>query len=883
MLDKYNLLTWLFFLLIFTQLHAGEIITDPKPPIEIPFTLDEDGYVSLVIENKKGVRVRNLVSETFYKAGKHTLYWDGMDDHGRANIGPHGNYTTTGSIVTPGKYRVRGIVRDKVDLVFEFSPYNPVNPPWRTADASGQWLADHTPPSSVLYVPGEAPVMLIGSSLAEGAHGLVWTDVQGKKIKGVQGIGRGWAGATRLALDKAGQPAEFMAYGLGASRHGEISLVGIGKKSNKVLFAIKKKIPFIKSHYIVNYPVGGLAVFKGLAAISFPKKNAISFIKIDPKQTAKEPLAIVSLENPRGLAFDAQGRFLVLSGKKLISCKVVMDAEKGVKLEDKTVLIGKGLEDPREITIGNDGNIFISDHGKSHQVKVFTAAGKFLHTIGKPGKPVCGPYSEGKMHYPMGMTLTPSGELWVAEEDYQPKRISVWTRDGKFKKAFYGPTEYGGGGKIDPTDKTRFYYFGMEFKLDWEKGTDKIVNIFYRRDNPENLHIPNTKGDLGGNPETPIYLKGRQYMTNTYTARPTMGPLIAGVWIMDDGAAKPVAALGQANYWDIFKGEEYKGKIPTGIDLNAPTNQQWTYDRKPPYENALIFAWSDLNDDQKVQPEEVQFTPGKVGGLNQDKGLTFYTADGLQIKPQRYTSSGVPVYDLHAAKEVCPVGVPLPYTMVIPGRNGDFAVNGIAEVPKEGKPLASVSGITKNGKRWYYPNQWCGLHASQSYPINRTPKPGDIIGTTKVIGPSFMVADGKEELWALNANSGQIYLFTIDGLFVASLFKHGYFCKPNPPKAEHGMIMNDYTSGGEGFWQTITKTDEGEVYVQAMNHTSSIIRINGLNSIKRLADYTINVTKKQLDECLEWFSKAEMARQLKEGKKKAQVAISRKRRWSMGI
>ena len=251
---------------------------------------------------------------------------------------------------------------------------------------------------------------------------------------------------------------------------------------------------------------------------------------------------------------------------------------------------------------------------------------------------------------------------------------------------------------------------------------------------------------------------------------------------MDEGVALPVAAVGQANYWDIFKGEEYKAKIPAGIDLGAPTNQQWTNDRTPPYEDALIFAWSDLNNDQKVQAVEVQFTSGKVGGLSQDKGLSFYTADGLQIKPMRYTSAGVPVYDLHKAKEVCPIGVPLPYTVVIPGRKGDFAVNGFAEVPKEGKPLASVSGITKNRQRWSYPNQWCGLHASQSYPINRTPKPGDIIGSTKVISPSFMVADDKEELWALNANSGQIYLFTIDGFFVTSLFKHGYFSEPNPPK-----------------------------------------------------------------------------------------------------
>lgn len=851
--------------------NAGEPTLDPKPPIEIPLELERDSYVTLVIEDDKGTRVRNLVSETFYKAGKHTLYWDGMDDHGRANIGPHGNYTTTGSIVTPGKYKVRGITRDKIDLVYEFSPYNPNNLPWRTADASGQWLADHTPPSSVLYVPGTKPFMLIGSSLAEGAHGLVWTDLNGKKIRGVQGIGGGWAGAVRLKLDAAGQPETFVAYGLGASRYGQISLVGIGERSNKTLFTRQEKVKHHKGHYIVDYPVGGLAVYKGLAAISYPDKNEIVFIEIDPKATLKEPSFRVKLTNPKGLAFDEQGRFYVLADNALKRYRI--DDQ---QLVDEEVMIADGLDDPIEILIHSDGHFFISDHGNSHQVKVFNAEGKALYSIGKPGKPVCGPYSETKMQHPVGMTLTPEGELWVAEEDYQPKRVSVWTRDGKFKKAFYGQVEYGGGGKIDPTDKSRFYYFGMEFKLDWEKGTDKIVNIFYRRDNPVNLHIPNKNGDLTGNPETPIYLNGRQYMTNTYTARPTMGPLIAGVWVMDKGTVKPVAAVGQANYWDIFKSEEYKSKIPAGINLNAPTNQQWTYDRKPPYENALIFAWSDLNGDHQIQSEEVQFRPGKVGGLNQNNLLDFYTADGLEIKVERTTKTGVPIYDLKKAARVCSVGVPLPYNVVIPGRNGDFAVNGIAEVPKEGKPLASVSGITKGGKRWTYPNQWCGLHASQSYPINRTPKPGDIIGTTKVISPSFTVAGGKEELWALNANSGQIYLFTIDGLFVSSLFKHGYFSDPYPLKAERGMLMNNYTSDGEGFWQTITATDDGKVYVQAMNHTNSIMRLDGLNSIERIEPLPIDVSKQHLDECLQWFSKAENARQLKQGKKKAKVLMTSK-------
>ena len=863
-------------LLVLASLSLTPLVGDPKPPVPIPLTLPKDSYLTLVIEDRNGSRVRNLVSETFFKAGEHTVYWDGMDDHGRANIGPHGNYDATGSLVAPGTYRIRGLIRDKVDLVYEFSPYNPINPPWRTADARGQWLADHTPPSCVLYVPGAEPRILIGSSLAEGAHGLVWTDLSGRKIRGVRGIGRGWAGATRLCLDKSNQPTQFIAYGLGASRFGDVTLVGIGEQQNKVLYSPKEDIPHHKSHYIVDYPVGGLAVHNGLAAISFPIKNQIVFVKIDPNASKpiEERLATLDFESPKGITFDAAGRLLILSESKLVRCSVSPDAKHGVSLKDQQTLIAEGLDDPKEIVVSRDGNIFISDHGQSHQVKVFSPAGEKLCVIGKPGKPANGPYDEEKMHHPMGMALTPQGELWVAEEDYQPKRVSLWTKDRQFKTAFYGPTEYGGGGKLDPTDKTRFYYFGMEFELDWKKGNDKVKSIFYRRDDPNTLILPNHQRGPGGNPETPVYLDGRQYMTNTYSSRPTMGPLIAGVWLMVEGIAKPVAALGQVNYWDIFKRPEFKDRIPQDIDLHAPTNQQWVYDRKPPYENALLFAWSDTNDDQKIQVNEVTFAPGKVGGLNQNDGLTFITADGLRIAPEKFTASGVPVYDLKKAKDVCPLGLPLPYTAIVPGQHGDFAVQGFAAFAAPGKSYGSASGITKNGKRWYYPNQWTGLHASQSYPVNRTPKSGELIGTTKIIGPSFKVAGGKEELWALNANSGQIYLFTIDGFFVASLFKHGYFSKPNPPTASRGMKLNDNTSDGEGFYQTITATSDGNVYVQAMNHTSSIVRVDGLNSIRRLKDTDIEVTKETLDQCLDWFTQAEIARQSNAGKKRATITIA---------
>ena len=60
-------------------------------------------------------------------------------------------------------YRVRGLYHAGIDLRYEFAVYNAGNPAWSTADHTGGWLTNHTPPSSALFVPG-------GDSASKGAR-----------------------------------------------------------------------------------------------------------------------------------------------------------------------------------------------------------------------------------------------------------------------------------------------------------------------------------------------------------------------------------------------------------------------------------------------------------------------------------------------------------------------------------------------------------------------------------------------------------------------------------------------------------------------------------------------------------------------------------------
>src|SRR6516164_10327991 len=153
-----------------------------RPPIPVRFRLDEPAFVTLVIERtaavepdsagekpdkaagklhytgRHGLRVKNLVSNTWFPAGEHTVWWDGQDESNAHTIVIPGKavyYRIDGSLVAAGQYRVRGLTRQAVVPKYEFAVYSGgQSPPWKSKSGRGGWLADHTPPAAALFLPG---------------------------------------------------------------------------------------------------------------------------------------------------------------------------------------------------------------------------------------------------------------------------------------------------------------------------------------------------------------------------------------------------------------------------------------------------------------------------------------------------------------------------------------------------------------------------------------------------------------------------------------------------------------------------------------------------------------------------------------------------------
>jgi len=998
------------------------VIADgPHPPIPVRFKLDKPGFVTLVIEDESGKRVRNLISETPFPAGDSVAWWDGTDDLGRdVDAAKHGVYKIPAQFVTPGKYTVRGLVRGEIEPRYEFPIYSGGHPAWETADKTGGWLTNHTPPQAALFVPAEksptgAAMVYLGSAVSEGGAGLAWVDLNGKKIGGRGWVGGNWTSAPFLARDEGAKADPNVFAYVGAAwtastdnkdkTHGELRITGLTAKDDKPII----KHPFTPpagedgDHHWIDQ-LGGIAARDGLLVASMNKLGTLVFI--DARES--KVLGTLPLASPRGLAFDAQGRLLVLTGSKLVrfvlppdpaklALHLTPDAQSGVPLPSKgwsataskqspratlafdgdpatrwdtggamqkgdsfsldlgaprtffkitmtasasddfarsyevfvsddgqnwgqslvqgsgergrtrialakpvtarfvrivqtgsggnfwsineltldapipagerakplalpaEALISKDLEDPHGLTLDGKGHIFISEHGASHQVKVFTPAGKLSRTIGKAGAPKTGPYDPLHLNHPTGMAIDPDGRLWVTENDYLPKRVSVWNTDGTLWKSFYGPAKYGGGGTLDPQDKARFYYAdegrgAMEFALDWEKGESKVARVYYRR-GPDSMSLP----DRSAAPETALYHDGRRYFTNCYNSNPTGGST-AFLFVERDGIARPVAGFGRAANWALLRTEAFAARMPEGAN----------WKNKPP-----LFLWSDANDDAQVQPDEVTLHAEQVGGVTFMTDLSLCAArvgeKARRFVPTGFTKGGAPRYDF-AKGETLAEGVQPPGSsggdQVLVSADGWSAITlGIAPFARQ-----SLSGAKNGAPKWSYPSAWPGLHAAHEAPA--PDRPGQLIGTTRLLG-GFITPQGSDAgpIWAVNANMGTLYLFTADGLFVATVFEDKRQGKSwAMPVPERNMSLKGFTLSEENFWPTWSQTPEGKVYV--MNGAkASLVRLDGLESIRRLPSAPLTVTSADLQKAQSYLVNTEVQRQQAEGRGVLEMAM----------
>ena len=800
------------------------LTTTPKlteSGIPIRFPLDQPAYVTLVIEDAKGNRVRNLIAETKLPAGDNLITWDGYDD---------GTRDVEGDLVrrrvAAGQYRVRGLTHGGIHLNYEFPIYSGGNPPWRTPDKSGAWMADHSSPLGAVFLPkgvspfgGGKPQILLSSLIAEAGDPLILVDENGQRIHGEHFFG--WEGAIAVMRDMGvATDPDFYAYAVMANEE-RVVLRALRKSGGGVEIAsipAKTKMPREPARIGVS-----AAVYNGLAVVSVPLDNKLVFI--DTK--ARKVLGSSPLPSPRGVYFDTKGNLFAISNNVVKRFRIA-DFE-APQLGDGSTLISTNLVEAHSLTGDSAGNLYVADWGKLHQVKVFGADGKYKRVIGKPGGLQLGLYNKQRMHHPQGLTIDHKGRLWVAEADHLPKRISVWNAStGKFEMAKYGPPHYGGGGTIDPADPTRAFYaeFGglMEFELDWKTGTSRVKAITSRQDLQGFANLP------GENwwPERAVHVNGRTYLVGNFQGG-LRGNTNTAVFLLDEktGIARPVAYVGSDRWWP------------------AVANNPAIKATMPGQKNQNFMTWSDLNNDGQTQPNEFKYRVFTEQFIN-DKGeksstygyrefypqpdLSMVGVWGISVPAPSIRADGVPVYDLEKAN-----------FLMTPGTVSPEGEDGALLLPApDGTLLSGYAGYKNDRKVWGYPARWDYNDVSHG--------PGDMNFATRALGPVMKAPDGEAgEFTAWNGEKGNIFLLTTDGLYIQQL---GGDMRTHPllrlPQAKRGMSVDGLSFEDEHFHPTMTRTATGDIFLVAGKEHSSIFRVTGWDSVKRRDFVNLNLVQSAL-------------------------------------
>ncbi|HCE42150.1 MAG TPA: hypothetical protein DET40_01210 [Lentisphaeria bacterium] len=556
------------------------------------------------------------------------------------------------------------------------------------------------------------------------------------------------------------------------------------------------------------YGIAPLQYVGGESPVDAAGTGRIEAYNLETKKMELE----IPLEGAGDLGFGPKGDLYAVSAGKVVRVDLSGGKHQALPLDVKKATA---------IVSDKAGKLYVFDSAADQRVvKVFDPAGdgKPLRVIGAPGGRIAGAWDPGRFTSKPGIAvdleIDGRDQLWIVEADYTPKRISCWSLDGTFKKDFLGNTSYGGGGCLDPGDKSRIFYGPMEFTIDWNTGATSIKGITWMGDSPAG--------------EQPISVGDRQYMvTRPMFCRQAVGV----VYLYDNGRLKRVAAVGRAGNFPALR---------TSAILEKFGRKAIGY---------CSFAWSDLNGDGQPQPEEVQFADineryGSVGRFEENLAVD---AGDARYEVKEILSNGAPVYE-RKTKTVAGTSLKL--------NDGNFFVTG--------EKIASARDA-RGQTIWTHQAEGWGVHALNSA---KPYFPGQVVAQFDVVGHE--TASGElGEFLVTNSNTGMWNLWTSDGLLAGRIFRdmRGPGAKPwSMLEHQRGLDLSDITTGQEHFSGYFCRSQkDGKYYVVAGHNHVSVAEVQGLDKIKRIGN-EIKVGQPELTAAIEW-DRQQQARKLYESAK----------------
>ena len=746
----------------------------------ITFTLSQDGQVSLVIKNSAGQTVRSLLAGAAMGKGQHTVLWDGLTTP---------NAHQPGQPVPPGLYTWQAITGPALGLKLRGWADNAGSAPWDNGPTTG-WGGDEGDPSTAA---SDGQQVYLGWSGAEAGKTLVATDTQGNvKWKNIRG---GFGGADFLSA------ADGVVYVLSDMGHGsdfyklstkDGAYVTWGKAGTPDAVADIDGSKLWPDQSVKPQPTG-MEARGGKVYVSFSKQNGIVVLDAASGKT----LQTLKVAAPGQLRAGADAVYCLSGGTSVLKI--------GADGAARTVVAG--LTNATSLAVGPDGRLYVGIGDPDNQVRVFDATGKALRTIGrKGGRPLVGKWQSDGMRFISGLAVDGQNQLWVAERDAAPKRISVWnTRTGSFVRELFGPSPYGAkGGSIDPLDPNVMAADNCEWIIDPKTGRSRLAAVIDRG----GAGAGTGAGGGGVGMRFGVGNGNRLYLVMAYGDR-----------------APIYERVGEGDY-----------------RLRAA----FTYEDKDGAHQTRY--WADKNGDAKEQPDEVITVPGWVKFDNWfmyfNPDMTIYSGYN-QFKVSGFTPAGAPLYDLaHPVK--------------IPNNSEAGGMSAGAGVGSADGKMVLYNGayaadrttfnaydIASGKMLWSYPNNYVGVHGSH----NATPpEAGMIRGAYDIAGVAKLPAP-IGNIWVIPTNVSEWHILNQDGLYVGRLFQPDPFQYNFPPEAVPGADMTSTPpgAGGEDFGgSTAYNAQTNTLFVQAGKTGYWNLEVTGLDAVKAIPGGKINIAPPDL-------------------------------------
>jgi len=811
-------------------------VQEALQPLELEVRLPDRRAksVSLAVFSADGKLVRTLPVVTRGQEPSDRVLlvkWDGLDDDGRP--------------LPAGEYAVEVLTHRGIGQRYVASLHNAGNPPWRTDDGTGSWGGDHGPPIAATSDPDR---VYLGWTISEAGWAIValkkqfTPDGKVQKLWGQHQVLELGIRVTAMATDgerlfvaqdggpwghKTGKPYKAGVV-LWEAKSGKPINFPFGKrtlllsewtdeikppelKTAKRLSIYHPKVARkrfwerLRDHDFGPQELGlnllGIAVAGDTLYASLYLENKVVAVNW---KTGKK-LADFPVPHPVGLAVDKAGNVLVASGHGVL------------RLDPRTskaaALVAAGLEAPWGLALDADGRIYVADCGGAMQVKVFGPQGKPVGTIGKAGgRPWVGRYDPLGMLRPAGVHVDAEGKVWVMEHDSRPKRVSVWSRDGKLLADLLGGGAYAVEGIADEKRPNWINVHHTLFDLDYRTGRSRTVATLIRPQMHGFQFTPDG-GHMGR------ALRFRRVRGHTWLAHAGRGAVVL-YRMSDDFVGQPVAAVGPGASLPLHGFT--KDDIPAAVREDF-----WRHSHD------FAFWWTDANGDYLVQQgelllEKVKPFWGLYWGAWVDDDLTIWSAGRgsvWRVPVESWRDDDVPVYPRPSAQEPLFAALGDHVHSVMPDGDTVFVLEqSKGDAYGKGAKWQAVSRYALDGKRqWAYRRAWLGFGLEA--PLAR---PGDVVGAMKFIGKATVRVGGlfsrtSVKLVAVNGYFGQFNILSGDGLWVASL------CKDNRygPKADSTTVWPENFSG---FF--FRNRNDGKVYLIAGDTDARVWEVTGLKSIR---------------------------------------------------